>query len=195
METARSILRLGKHDEGRPVTSEEFADADYDEPWKYERENGKLIVMAPSGEEHIDASEPWRDELVLYKRDHPGVVQKVVSEAWIRVDDGTDRIGDIGVYLVPDSVVAKIPDRVPDLMFEVVSPDKASRDRDYVRKRAEYHRLGVKEYVIIDRFLRTVTVLTFATDDYDQRVLSADQIYESPLLPGLVIRLSDVFSL
>ena len=44
------------------------------------------------------------------------------------VDDGTDRIGDIGVYLVPNGPVPKIPDRVPDLMFEVISPDKASRE-------------------------------------------------------------------
>ena len=189
MATHRPILRLGKRDEGRLVSPEEFAEAEFDEPWTYEREDGRLIVLAPGGEEHIDAGEPWRDRLVLYKLAFPHVVQKVVSEAWVRVDDGTDRIGDIGVYLVPDGPVPKIPDR----MFEVVSPDKASRDRDYARKRAEYHRLGVREYVILDRSRRIVTVLTFAPNEYEERILNADQAYESPLLPGLSIRLSEAF--
>lgn len=193
MATYRPILQLGKSDEGRLVSSEEFAEAEFDEPWKYEREEGRLVVVAPSGEEHIDAGEPWRDQLVLYKLARPDVAQKVVSEAWIRVNDGTDRIGDVGVYLVPDGPVPKIPDRIPDLMFEVVSPDKVSRNRDYLRKRAEYFQLGVKEYVIIDRFRRIVTVLTFAPGGYEERILDAGQAYESPLLPGLSIRLSEVF--
>jgi Uma2 family endonuclease len=192
MPTHRPILQLGKGDEGRLVSSEEFAEAEFDEPWRYEREDERLIVLAPSGEEHIDAGEPWRDRLVVYKLDFPGVVQKAVSEAWTRLNDGTDRIGDIGVYLVPDCPVPKIPDRIPDLMFEVVSPDKVSCERDYVRKRVEYHRLGVKEYVIIDRFQRTVTVLTSAPNGYEERILTVDQVYESPLLPGLSIRLSEV---
>jgi Uma2 family endonuclease len=193
MATTQPILRLGKSDEGRLVSSDEFAEAEFDEPWKYEREDERLIVMAPSGGGHIDAGEPWRDDLVVYKLAHRDVVQKVVSEAWLRVNDGTDRIGDIGVYFQPTGPVPEIPDRVPDMMFEIVSPDKASRDRDYVRKRGEYHALGVREYVIIDRFQKIVTVLTFAPDGYDERILTVGETYESPLLPGFSIRLSDVF--
>ena len=193
MATHRTILQLGRKDEGRIVSSHEFAEAEFDEPWKYEREDGRLIVLAPSGEEHIDGSEPWRDRLVAYKLANPAIVQKVVSEAWIRVDDGTDRIGDIGVYLAPDGPVPKIPVRVPEMMFEVVSPDKVSRDRDYIRKRADYHRLGVREHVIIDRFRRTATVLSFAPEGYEERILTIDEVYTSPLLPGLVIPLSEVF--
>jgi Uma2 family endonuclease len=192
MATDRTILRLGQQDEGRYVSSEEFADAEFDEPWRFEREDGRLIVMAPAGEGHIDASEPWRDQLVAYKIAHPGIVQRVVSEAWIRVNDGTDRIGDIGVYLVSDGPVARIPDRIPELMFEIVSPDRVSRDRDYVKKRAEYRQLGVKEYVIVDRFEKKVTVCRFAPDHDEDRILTIDDVYESPLLPGFSVRLSDV---
>jgi Uma2 family endonuclease len=193
MATTQPILRLGKTDEGRLVSSDEFAEAEFDEPWKYEREDGKLIVLAPSGEGHLYATVPWRDDLIFYRRDRPDIVQLIATEAWIRVNDGTDRIGDIGVYFQPTGPVPKIPDRVPDMMFEIVSPDKVSRDRDYVRKRAEYHALGVREYVIIDRFQKTVTVLTFAPDGYDERILTIGETYVSPLLPGFSIRLSDVF--
>ena len=159
MATERTILRLGKRDEGRFVISEEFEEAEFDEPWKYEREDGRLFVLPPSGEGHIDATEPWLEELIFYKsppsRRRPASRSRSLR---IRVEDGTDRIGDIGVFLNPDGPVPKIPDRVPDLMFEVVSPNKNSRDRDDIRKRAEYYSLGVKEYVIIDRFRRVVVV-------------------------------------
>ena len=193
MATGRTILRLGKQDEGRLVSSEEFAEAEFDAPWTYERENERLVVVAPAGEEHLDLSNPWRDRLIFYQYAHPDRVQKVNCEAWLRVDDGTDRIGDIGVYLVPDGPVPKIPDRVPDLMFEVVSPDKASRDRDYITKRSEYHRFGIREYVILDRFRKVVTVLSFAPEGYRERALNIGESYESPLLPGLAIPLAEVF--
>src|SRR4028118_1973979 len=94
-ESATSArLRLGPEDDGRPVTDEEFAEADYAEPWTYERVNGRLVVMSPEGQENIDASEPWRDALVLYKKlNRPDLVQTVRSEAWVRIPGGTDRIG------------------------------------------------------------------------------------------------------
>ncbi len=192
MATQRTILQLGRADAGRAVAADEFAEAAFEEPWRYEREGGRLIVLTPSGEGHSSVSEPWRDHLGAYRLARPDVVQKVVSEAWIRVDEGTDRVGDIGVYLVPGGPVAPIPDRVPELIFEVVSPDKASRERDYVAKRAEYFRLGVREYVIIDRFRRLVTVLAHAPGGYGERALGVGETYESPLLPGLAIPLSEV---
>lgn len=186
-------LTLGYDDHGRAVSSEEFASADFEEPWTFERVNGRLIVVAPPGEEHSLCAEPWRDRLVLYKLQHPGSIYLIISEAWLRVDGGTDRIGDIGVYLVAGGPVPKIPDRVPDMMFEIVSPDRRSRSRDYIDKRADYHRFGVREYVIIDRFARTVTVLTHAPGDYRERILRLSDTYTSPLLPGLAIPLAEVF--
>ena len=93
----------------------------------------------------------------------------------------------------PKARSPRSPTGVPELMFEVVSPDKVSRERDYVRKRAEYHRFGVREYVIIDRFQRIVTVLSYAPNGYEERILTVDDTYESPLLPGFSIHLSEVF--
>ena len=62
-----------------------------------------------------------------------------------------------------------------------------------MRKRADYHKLGIREYVIIDRFAQTVTVLTYAPDGYEEQILTTDDVYTSPLLPGLAIPLADVF--
>jgi len=185
-------LTLGPDDHGRPVSADEFADADFLEPWRFERAEGRLIVMPPSGPGHRETAEPFRDHLGAYRLAHPDLVQLVCSEAWVRPDADGDRVGDIAVYLARNPP-APIPiDRVPDLMFEVVSPGKVARERDYIEKRAEYHKLGVREYVIVDRFAGTVTVLTYAIEGYDERVLRAADTYTSPLLPGLAVPLAEI---
>jgi Uma2 family endonuclease len=186
-------LTLGPADAGRPVSAEEFAEAEYEEPWKYEREDGRLVVMAPDGGDHVETSSPWLERLIVYKVGHPEIVDLIVPNAWVRVDDGTDRIGDIGVYLAGERSGLKIPDRVPEMMFEIVSPGRESRERDYVEKRADYHKLEILEYVIVDRFKQTITGLTRAENEYQERVLTAADAYMTPLLPGLAIPLAEVF--
>ena len=188
----RVRLTIGRKDRGRALTSEEFADADYEEPWKYERARGRLIVMPPDGGGHVETTSPWLKRLVVYWDQHPEAVHQVVPSAWVRVDGGTDRIGDIGVYLAQGPPRPEVPDCVPELIFEIVSPGRVSRDRDYREKRADYHRLGVREYVIVDRFKRQVTVLTHAPEGYEERVLTPPGVYESALLPGLAVPLAEV---
>ena len=183
---------FGVADDGRLISAEEFADGFYEEPWKYERVKWRLLVMSPEGTGHVRQSEPWRDRLVMYKLPRPDLVAAVVSQAWVRIDDN-DRIGDIGVYLGGTLDDLDIPTQAPDLMFEFVSKAKRDRYRDYVEKRAEYGRLGIPEYVIVDRFDRKVTALTLGEGGvYAERVLSAGEVYTSPLLPGFEVRLAEV---
>jgi Uma2 family endonuclease len=193
MSTQQAHLILGPEDDGRLVSSAEFAGAEFREPWKYERVEGRLVVMAPDGYQRHRSSKPWRDQLVVYELNHPDIVQDVFSQPWVRVDDANDRIGDIGVYLVAKQPMPEPPDRPPDLMFEIVSPGREARERDYVQKRAEYHRYGIREYVVIDRFAQRVTVLTHTPEGYAERVLTSSDVYATPLLPGLAIPLGEVF--
>ena len=193
MATQSTSLILGPGDHGRAVSAEEFAEADFAEPHRYEREGGRLVVMAPEGKDHIRASNPWRDRLIAYKLGRPGIIEEVVTQAWVRVADGSDRIGDIGVYLVRQPPTFDVPDQAPDLMFEIVSPGSEDRERDYVKKRDDYHPLGVREYAIVDRFAKLVTVLSHAPGGYREQVLTVADTYTSPLLPGLAIPLSEVF--
>jgi Uma2 family endonuclease len=192
MAILQPVLQLGPADHGRPITAEEFAEAEYAEPWKYEREQGRLIVMPPDGPGHDDCSEPIRDCLGAYRMAHPDLVDKVVSEAWVRIDGGTDRIGDIGVFLAGERSAINRPERVPELMLEVVSPDRESRERDYVKKRKEYFRLGVLEYVLIDRMRHRATVYTAGPRGYRKRVLRPGEVYACPLLPGLAVPLAGI---
>jgi Uma2 family endonuclease len=186
----RAQTLLTPADEGLPLSRAEFAEADVRRPWRYERAQGRLVVMVPTGHDHHAAAEPIRDALVVYKVTHPSVVEHVFEETWTAIDDDTDREPDLGVYL--RGTPGRIPDRIPELIFEIVSADRRDRTRDYVEKRAEYERIGVREYVLVDRFERRCTVLRRTGDAFAESVLGPDDAYETPLLPGLRIPLGEV---
>jgi Uma2 family endonuclease len=190
--TARQ--QLGPADAGRKVSREEFSTLDFQEPYQYERVRGRLVVMPPAGHEHREVSRPFRRELGLYWGLHPKIVDDVQSEGWVATSDDDDRIPDICVYLAGESSGKPVPERVPDLVFEFVSKSRRDQERDYIFKRAEYHAVGVKEYVIVDRFKREALVLTWQTDDYAERELTGDVEYSSPLLPGLKVLLREAFA-
>jgi Uma2 family endonuclease len=190
--TTDAQLHLGLLDHGRLVSSDEFANASYDEPYTYERVNGRLVVMSPEGTGHVRQSVPWHDRLGAYSLAHSDIVQAVVSQAWIHIDDDNSRIADLGVYLGGSLEDLNIPDQVPDLIFEFVSPAKKDKLRDYVEKRADYEKIRVREYVIVDRFDKKVTVLTLGEAGYQERVLTSADVYRSPLLPGFEVRLAEV---
>ena len=60
--------------------------------------------------------------------------------------------------------LGRIPEetRRPTIVAEFVSEGKVNQERDYVAKQAEYREIGVREYWVIDRFRRTLTVYRFA---------------------------------
>jgi Uma2 family endonuclease len=182
---SRSKLYLTAADEGASLTREEFAEAEFDESMRYERVQGRLSVMAPAGEDHVSSWEPFRDALVVYKLQHREIVHRVVTEAWIAIGGSIDRVADIAVYLKTGR--GRIPQRVPELVFEIVSP--GSEERDYDEKREEYAQIGVQEYVIVDRSEHRVTVLRMADGMYVESVLGPADVYTTPLLPDLEIAL------
>lgn len=187
----RTRRTLGPKDEGRRLTSQEFQSAGFTEPYRYERVDGRLVVMPPDGEDHSIASHSWCMPLYHYNFNHREIVSLISTPCWIRMDDQTDRIADFGIYLRRNVG----PPEPPDLVFEVVSPGRVNRERDYVRKKAEYHRIGIREYVIIDRFQRSATVcrLEPGTDSYQERVLTEADVYETPLLPGFALPVAEAF--
>jgi Uma2 family endonuclease len=84
----------------------------------------------------------------------------------------------------------------PDLVVEILSP--GTRRRDLGRKRAVYDRDGVREYWIVDPEAQTITALRRARQgeglsDVAVHAPAARDILESPLFPGLKLRLRDVF--
>ena len=192
-EASTAQRRLGPDDAGCRVSAEEFATLEFVEPFKYERVHGRLVVMSPSGPDHRFVSRPFRRDLSAYWKDHLKLVEDVDVEGWVSTSPDDDRLPDICVYFVGDDAKRRVPHRVPALVFEFVSKSRSDQERDYIHKRDEYHAIGVKEYVIVDRFKRSVLVLTWQPDDYAERTLAEHEAYSTPLLPGLTIPLSDAF--
>lgn len=181
---------LGLADQGTRVSHAEFARAKFEEPWRYERVMGRLVVMPPSGDAHVGSTEPIRDYLGAYKLSHSDVLEMVVSEAWFFIDEETDRIADIGVYLVSPGAKKPIPKRIPDWVCEIVSA--GSEERDYIAKRHEYEQAGVREYVIFDRAQHRATVLRRVRGRFQETQLRPSDTYHTPLLPGLAIPLQAI---
>ena len=83
----------------------------------------------------------------------------------------------------------------PTIVVEFVSSGKVNQERDYVAKRAEYREIGVREYWVIDRFRRTLTVFSFGGESDQERVIPEKQTYETPLLPGFELPLARLLTL
>ena len=187
--------QVGPGDEGKPISREEYAAIDVRSGWQIERAAGKLIVMPRVGADHDECSKPFRIELGGYWHAHRDLIDDYKEESWTAIEDGGDRHPDIAIYLKNSPLAApglRKPLRAPDLTFEFVSPGRRARERDYVERRAEYHRIGVREYVIVDPRDRQVLVLRHAPDGYaEAAVLGPGDAYASPLLPGLSIPLAE----
>src|SRR5262249_42489307 len=79
---------------------------------------------------------------------------------------------------------------VPTIVIEFVSEGKRDRQRDYEEKRDEYAEIGVREYWIIDRFRRVMTIYTAAGKRPRKRVVRDNQPHPTALLPGFELPLA-----
>lgn len=82
----------------------------------------------------------------------------------------------------------------PDLVIEVLSD--GTRKRDEVTKRKLYERFGVREYWIVDPVLESIKIYRQSGKGFERAAelsVEAGDTLTSPLFPGLVIPLDDVF--
>jgi Uma2 family endonuclease len=129
--TLTEIRRLGPENAGELVSAEEFATLEFVPPFRYERVKGRLVVMPPAGPDHRGTSRPFRRELGGYWNTYRDVVDDIDVKGWVATSDDDDRIPDICVYLNGPNSGPKVPKRVPDLIFEVVSGSRLDQERDY----------------------------------------------------------------
>lgn len=82
-----------------------------------------------------------------------------------------------------------------DIVFEVVSEDQNSRDRDYIEKRAEYEASDIREYWIVDPQRRQVLVLSKVDGRFAEAgPFKGDELAFSKVDPALQFRVSDCFA-
>jgi Uma2 family endonuclease len=189
MSTAISTvhrLRLGPRSAGLLLTTAEFDRARFRDGWRYELINGVLIVSpTPSRKERHPNEELGTHpqgsalDLTLHEEDILGKQNRRRADRAIWAGLGRD----------PNE------GEPPTIIVEFVSWGKVNQDRDYIAKRAEYREIGVREYWVIDRFRRTLTVYAFAAESDQERIVPENQTYQSPLLPGFELPLAQLLKL
>ena len=184
-------VRLDQSSNGMLMTPEEFdAVADYDDRYVYELIHGVLIVSPIPGESERDPNEELGFLFRLYQSTQPEGknLDKTLSEQYIPLPDSrrrADRVVWIGRGRVPDPSVD-----IPAIVAEFVSKRKRDRVRDYQEKRREYQALGVREYWVIDRFNRTMSVFKNIPGEPAETIVKAEETYRTPLLPGFELPLA-----
>lgn len=187
------ITRIGPEHNGIRLSPDEFdAIDDWDPAWRYELIRGVVVVLPMPHESEADVNDESGYLIRNYQCSHPHgrIVDRTLPERYIFLPDGSRRLAGRVIW----TGLGRLPQPktdIPGVVIEFVSQAKRDVLRDYVDKKIEYLDVGVKEYWVIDRFRRTMTV--FRPDE--ETVLSEHQSYETPLLPGFRLDLDLLFSL
>jgi len=172
------------------MTPEEFDDLPdhaFTRGLRYELIRGVLVVTPPPGNAEIDPNEELGYLLRTHQEHHPegSAIDKVLMEQTIYATPNrrrADRAIWVGLGRVPD------PEKdIPAIVVEFVSASKRDHERDYVEKVAEYRAIGVREYWIIDRFRRIMTVHRNRPDGAASLIVKEADTYQTELLPGFVL--------
>jgi len=187
-------LRLGSHSAGLLLTPAEFDRARFQEGWRYELINGVLVVSPTPSRMERRPNEELGRWLWDYQEEHPqgSSMDATLQEETIETKQNRRR-ADRAIW----AGLGRDPEEgeTPTIIVEFVSSGKVNQERDYVAKRAEYREIGVREYWVVDRFRRTLTVFSFSGESDQERVVQENQSYETPLLPGFVLPLARLLTL
>ncbi len=190
---ATVAIRIGPADNGRPMTIEEFLEAEEEPGYRYELARGVLEVTEVPNDPHGHVVCNLYDVASNYRRSHPGVIFRYGG-------------GDVFRLWMPGMVSGRNPDLAivvrgairdqrgrfkPTLVAEVVS--KGSVDRDHRIKREEYLAFGLQEYWIIDFLARKMTLLVRNGDVWVERPCVEDQPIPSLVLPGLASTVAELW--
>jgi Uma2 family endonuclease len=182
---------LGPESAGVLMTPEEFdAIEEYDENYRYELVHGVLVVTPIPLAEETGPNELLGYVLLYYREHHPqgSALDHTLPQQYVRTRDGR-RIADRLIW----TGLGRLPNRrkdIPSIAVEFVSAGRRSRQRDYVDKRQEYQEAGIRQYWIIDRFQRTLTVFRFSPTGVEEEIIREEQTYRTPLLPGFELPLA-----
>ena len=191
-ELNAGIKRLNGASGGMRMSIAEFrAIDDCDPNFRYELIDGVVVVTPPAGPSHANSGDELGHLLRVYAETHPNGSCIDANVPDIDVVTGKsvrrpDRCVWVGLGRIPD-----IDCDVPSIVIEFVSPGKAAYIRDYEDKRDEYLEWGCKEYWVIDRFRRTMTVFC---KSIPPQVVAELETFSTPLLPGFVLPLKKVLA-
>ena len=189
------ILKLAPELAGILLSPEEFdAVEECDELYNYELVHGVLIVAPPPTIGERRPNDQLGHLLLSYKDHHPqgAALDLTLPEHLIRTPDSrrrADRVIWTGLGRIPDTRRDQAT-----IAIEFVSASKRDFQQDYLAKRDEYLRAGVLEYWIIDRFRRRMTVVRGGAEQVTETVITEQETYTTPLLPGFALPLTELLT-
>ena len=163
---------------------------------RYELIEGELHVSPAPGIPHQLVLLNLQVELANYLRQNP--IGIIVPGPGVELSEYNYVIPDI-VFVRKErwaSIVANDEFiAAPDLIIEIVSPGSTNRKRDLILKHTLYGKYGVQEYWAVECWSRSVIVFRLSGNTLEEvRTLKEDDILESPIFPGLALKLSTIFS-
>ncbi len=161
----------------------------------YELDNGRLITMVPPGFEH--GSVGMRIGAAFYTQgERKGFGKVSGGESGVILWRNPDRVvGADVMFIAKESLPPRLSpegylETIPDIVVEVISKNDT---KAYVeRKISDYLQVGVKQVWIADPAKRTLTI-------HEQKrkphVFSErDELKLKEIIPGLVLKVADVFA-
>jgi len=185
---------IGPEQNGLKMTPQEFDDlTEVDELYTYELIHGVLVVNPPPLEQERGPNEELGYWLRQYQETHAqgNSLDATLSEQAVRTPDSrrrADRVIWAGLGRQPDPV-----NDVPTIVVEFVSAGRRNWQRDYIEKRDEYLSLGIREYWVIDRFQRMMTVYR-SNDETQKQIIQENETYRPELLPGFELPLAKLLA-
>ena len=191
MSIMTALPKLGPGCAGMEMASEEFDEIDdFEDGFRYELIRGVLIVSPSPLEEERGPNEELQYLLRRYQEDDPRgeALDATLAEHTILVGSNRRR-ADRAIW----TGLGRMPhprQDAPTIVVEFVSADRRDWIRDYVEKKREYLAIGVREYWVIDRFRRTLTVFRQTAENLaSEEIVPESRSYQTPLLPGFELHL------
>lgn len=184
-------------------TFEEYLSFDDGSDNRYELIDGELVELPPESEPN-DAIVNYLFLMLVqqgipFRRIRPGKCE--IQVPVLQPKDAANRYPDLVILdeihlsLTQRRLTIKLDMPPPRLVAEVLSPGKANRDRDLVRKRAQYAARGIPEYWLIDPQQQTITVLALQAATYVQvGSFKGDAAIVSPSLKELNLTAEQILS-
>ena len=195
---SRPIRLLGADSAGLLMTPEEFEEIGYEEVdprYRYELINGVVVVSPPPSDGEANPNGELEFLLRQYKYEHRQgkCLAATMTEREVKTRVGIRRV-DRAIWIGYGQRIRSKRD-LPTIIVEFVGPGKRAFLRDYEEKRDEYLELGAKEYWVIDRFQKTMTVYFQPPAKLSKRVVAENETYKTPLLPGFKLPLKRLLDL
>ena len=191
-----TTFKITPADDGRPMSLDEFDQAEAYEGSLYELSRGIITVVDVPTPRHFAIIIATRRQFAAYELAHPERIHGIASGSECKILIGgleSERHPDLAIYQTPPPDEDVWSQWVPEIVIEVVSP--SSRQRDYFEKPDEYLLFGVREYWIIDPEKKLMLVKRRSRGRWADVPVRPPALYSTQLLPGFEFDCAPLFKI